>query len=284
MFRVLLIIALALPTVAAARDGTARRRGARAKPVIAKPVRPRTPARVRPKRPASRAPQQRAPRQRARSNRAVVGRTLHAPRRYRRPYRPRARVYYQNRPRYRPVTLIVDHHFVYDRIARAERRMTRLEHRAARITTVDARRDLTVDAREMRSEIAALDRSADRIRSWYHWERSLDRIHRLRWRLDGVEHDLAVGRTDSAPAQAAPINSAPINATPISSEAFARIEYAMRAASFRDDKLRITREAAQDHWFTSAQARAMVRAVHAEGDKAEARAILAPRVIDPARF
>jgi hypothetical protein len=214
----------------------------------------------------------------------VVGNTMRAPsryraprRRWRRPYRrPAPYVYYGSRPRYRPVTIIVDHHLVYDRINRAERRMARLEGRVTRLNSWQAHRDLEQDARDMRGELAAIDRSSNRIRSWHHWEATQNRLHRLRWRLDGLQEDLAVG-----PQPTQVVRTAPVGVNAMSSNAFAKVEYEMQAASFRDDKLRVVRRVARDHWLTSAQARAMVRYVHHAEDKIEARVILEQRVVDP---
>lgn len=155
--------------------------------------------------------------------------------------------------------------------------MSRLEGRAARIDNRHERRAVERDAEDMRADLAALDRDADRIRSWYHWERSNDRIQALRNRLSGINADVAAAVRHRVH-QERPRHAA------MRSARFEKIELELEAAPFRDDKLRIVRRIVRDGWFTSAQARAVAHRMHFSDDKVAALTLMHPRVVDPDNF
>lgn len=189
---------------------------------------------------------------------------------------------YHSRPRYRPVVVIVHHDRVYDGIRRAERRMRHLEERADRAGDSYVRREVARDAADMDRDLDRLDRDADRIRSWYHWERTVDRVDALRGRLRAVNATLA-----AAPPRLThrPVGSSqPHHGTAMPSARFERIEHELEAAPFRDDKLRIVRRIVRDGWFTSAQAKAVASSMHFGDDKVTALTLMHPRVVDPDNF
>lgn len=285
MIRFLLIAALALPAAAFATPHPARGDRSPAAARTRNPSRSPAPA-------ARRSPSESRRHDQARSKarietRVVIaptGRAARAPSRHRHDHFRRSRpapVYrsYAPRPRWRPVVVIVDHDLVYDRIARAERRMSHLEGRAAHIQDWRERGALERESSDLHADLARLDRDADRIRSWYHWERSLDRIRSLRHRLGAVDADIAAGPVRRvAPPAARPRHYA------VDAVQFAKIEHELEAATFRDDKLRVVRRIVQHHWFTSAQAQAVARKMHFSDDKVAALTLLHPRVVDPENF
>ena len=59
-----------------------------------------------------------------------------------------------------------------------------------------------------------------------------------------------------------------------------RLENSLRAANFRDDKLRVIREATKNHFFSTAQVRTIVGHLSHGGDRVEAIAALYPRLTD----
>lgn len=61
----------------------------------------------------------------------------------------------------------------------------------------------------------------------------------------------------------------------------AALSESLRQASFRNDKMRVLRLAAPQHYFTTDQVRQLVEHFSFSSDKVEAIAMLHPRLIDP---
>ncbi len=115
------------------------------------------------------------------------------------------------------------------------------------------------------------------------------RVEAIRARLDAIEHDLRSARqvrhrrwaVPDIPDTPEPVPPAP---TAASGAEMTRLLNSLRAASFRDDKLRVLREAAAGLRFRTAQTIQLVRTLNFGGDKVEAFVVLYPRLVDPENF
>jgi len=68
---------------------------------------------------------------------------------------------------------------------------------------------------------------------------------------------------------------------PFSSAALSRLENSLRSANFREDKVRVIREAAKLHFFSTRQVRTIVGHLSFGADRVEAIAAIYPRLTDP---
>lgn len=115
------------------------------------------------------------------------------------------------------------------------------------------------------------------------------RVGTVRARLEAIEHDLRAApqvrhrrwAVPEVPDTPEPVPPAP---TAASGAEMTRALNSLRAAAFRDDKMRVLREAAASLRFRTAQAVRLVAALNFGDDQVEAFVLLYPRLVDPENF
>ena len=131
--------------------------------------------------------------------------------------------------------------------------------------------------RNAESALAQLDDEVAGLQDAQSWSGHA-RLGQLDTNLDALSDSLV-----DADAYDAPSASAPVEA-PVSAGEYARLDRALHAATFRDEKFDLVRRAVQTQYFTTAQARGIARQIHADNDKVTVLTWLYPRLVDPERF
>ena len=136
------------------------------------------------------------------------------------------------------------------------------------------------NAMNLRGELAAMRGEIDALRGMIAMIQDPAQRGPLMAQVNAVSHRLS--RMSSAGIFSAPVPSARMAAPdPASSAALSRLENSLRAANFREDKIRVIREASKVHFFSTNQVRTIVSHLSFGGDRVEAIAAIYPRLTDP---
>ncbi len=136
------------------------------------------------------------------------------------------------------------------------------------------------NAMSLRNELAAMRGEIEALRGMVAMVQEPAQRGALMAQVNAVSHRLS--RMNNAGIFTTSVPPAPMTGPdPASSASLSRLENSLRAANFREDKLRVIRESVKTHAFSTKQVRTIVSHLSFGADRVEAIAAIYPRLTDP---